>query len=149
MNEGVAASLAALTLVVGGGLATIGILSLLDLNFFKTKQKNLAALAMGLALLVATEAVFLTAGDSGRYFSGQRVDVTDCEFAAEEKHPLERRSDPAVVRNAIKQCMDRLGYDWSGEHEHCREAPLATNEFCYLPKDRFGRAVVAFQMKFE
>jgi hypothetical protein len=149
MNEGVAASLAALTLIVGGGLATIGILSLLNLNVFKSRQKNLAALAMGLALLVATEAVFLTGGSSGRYFSGQKVDVTDCEYVAEGKHPLERRSNPGIVRDEIKHCMDRLGYEWSDGHEHCREAPLATNEFCYLPKDRFGRVLVAFQMKFE
>jgi len=149
MNEGVAGSLGAMVLIVGGGLLTIGLLSLLDLDFFKSKQRNLGALAMGLALVVASEAVFLTSSGSGRYFSGQRADVTDCEFATEEAHPEERRTNPGLVRAEILKCMDRLGYDWTTDHEHCREAPVATNEFCYLPKDRFGRVLVAFQMKFE
>jgi len=149
MNEGVASFFALFTLLIGGGLVAIGILSLLGLSFFKSKIADRVALAVGLAFLVATEATFVTNGDSGRYLSGQRIDVTECEYQVETAFPEERRTNRVMVREKIISCMDRLGYDWSEAHEHCREAPLATNVLCYLPKSSFARTIVAFQSKFE
>lgn len=165
MNDGVAGLIAVLALLGGATLFTMGALSLLvrpNPDDQARKQgaraarktgdrtaKNLAALAFGLALVVGAEAVFMTSGLGGRYLSGQKIDVTECEYQIEEAHPQERRNNPQLVRKEIVGCMDRLGYEWTQEHDHCREAPLATNVFCYLPKDKFSRVVVAFQARFE
>ena len=150
MNEDVATFFAPFTLLLGGGLVALGLLSFIDLNYFKTVLRARAALAVGLLFIVATEALFLTSSSSGRYFPGQKLDVTDCEFLAERDHPLDRgKSGNTVIHDDIVACMARLGYDWTLDHDHCKEAPIATNAFCYLPKAALQRTVVAFQMRFE
>lgn len=149
MNEGIAPFLSPLTLLLGGGLLAIGLLSLIDLHFFKAKWQGKAALAVGLLFILATEAMFVTSGASGRYFEGQKLDVTDCEFQAERDFPSERRSNPKLIHDKIVACMETLGYDWSREHYHCVEAPISTNAFCYLPRAPMQRSIVAWQMRFE
>jgi hypothetical protein len=149
MNEGAGVFFSPLTLLLGGGLLALGFLSLLGMNFFKTRSQGVVALAMGLAFIVATEAMFVTSSGGGRYFAAQSADVTDCEYEAEQANPLERGKHTSVIPDKIRACMDRLGYDWTTDHPHCEEAKLATNTFCYLPKTRFSRAIVAWQMKFE
>jgi len=135
--------------MAGGALLAIGLLSFFDLHFFKTKWQGKAALAAGLLFLLATETMFLTSSGGGRYFYGQNADVVDCEYEIEQAFPFERGKKGGVIDENIKQCMDRLGYDWTVGHRHCQEAELATNSFCYLPKKTFARAIVAFQMQFE
>ncbi|MFY9628878.1 MAG: hypothetical protein WAK03_12120 [Methylocystis sp.] len=149
MNEDIGTFFAPITLLIGGALIAAGLLSFLDLNYFKTKLRARVALAVGLAFLFATEAMFLASSGAGRYLAGQRLDVTDCEFKVEEAFPLERGKSGNVIGQNIKQCMDQLGYEWAIDHAHCQEAKLATNTFCYLPRNPFARAIVAFQMKFE
>ena len=127
----------------------LGLLAFIDLNYFKTKLRARMALALGLAFLVATEAMFLTSSGSGRYFAGQNLDVTDCEYEVEAANPEERGKASVRIAEGIRICMDRLGYDWTTEHPHCAEAKLATNVFCYLPKASLSRRIVAFQMQFE
>lgn len=149
MNEGIAPFLSPITLLLGAGLFVFGLLSLFDLNFFKTRTQGLIALALGLVFILATEAMFVTSGGSGRYFEGQKIDVTDCEYQIERDFPLERRENPKLVHDKIVACMDALGYDWSEDHYHCGEARLATNAFCYAPRAPMQRAIVAWQMRFE
>jgi hypothetical protein len=93
--------------------------------------------------------MFVTSGASGRYFEGQKIDVTDCEYQVERDFPLERRANPQLIEDKIKSCMDNFGYEWSEAHEHCREAKLSTNVFCYLPRTGMQRSIVAWQMRFE
>jgi hypothetical protein len=45
--------------------------------------------------------------------------------------------------------MAQSGYAWTNDHEHCKEAPLATNPLCYLPTGLFDRAVTKVQVAFE
>jgi hypothetical protein len=149
MNEGIAPFLSPITLFLGGGLLAIGLLSLLDLHFFKTKTQGMIALVLGLVFILATEAMFVTSGASGRYFEGMKMDVTDCEFQVERDFPAERRDNPGLIDQKIKACMDMLGYDWSEAHYHCQEARLSTNVFCYLPRASMQKSIVAFQMRFE
>ncbi len=150
MNEDIATFFAPFTLLLGGGLVALGLLSFFGLDYFKTKLRARVALATGLLFILATEALFLTSSSSGRYFPGQKMDVTDCEFAAERDYPLERgKAGSHVIHDQIVACMGKLGYDWSNEHDHCREAPIATNAFCYLPKAALQRSLVALQMRFE
>ena len=149
MENGLATFFAPITLLAGGGLVAVGLLAFFDLNFFKTKLRAKVGLAIGLAFLTATEAMFLTSSGAGRYLAGLRLDVTDCEFRVEEAFPLERGKPGRVISDNIKACMDELGYDWSTDHPHCEEAKVATNTFCYLPRAPLARTIVAFQMKFE
>lgn len=149
MNEGIAPFLSPLTLIIGGGLIVIGILSLFDLHFLKSKAQEKVALILGLVFIVATEAMFVTSGASGRYLEGQKIDVTECEFQVERDFPVERRGDPQLIEQKIKACMNNLGYDWIETHEHCLEAKLSTNVFCYIPRAAMQREIVAFQMRFE
>lgn len=149
MNEGIAPFLSPLTLILGGGLLVIGILSFFDLHFLKSRTQERVALVVGLVFILATEAMFVTSGASGRYFEGQKIDVTDCEYQVERDYPLERRENPKLIEQKIKGCMDVLGYDWSETHEHCQEARLSTNAFCYIPRSPMQRSIVAFQMRFE
>ena len=149
MNENAGVFFSPITLLIGGGLFTLALLTVFGMDFFKSKFQAGVAVAMGLAFLVATEAMFMTGANAGRYFAAQGADVTDCEYKAEQANPLERGKKSSVIPDEIRACMDRLGYDWTTEHPHCEEAQLATNSFCYLPKTRFSRAIVAWQMKFE
>lgn len=149
MNEGIAPFLSPITLFIGGGLLAIGLLSLFDLHFFKTKTQGKIALAVGLVFIVATEALFVTSGASGRYFEGMKIDVTECEYQVERDFPAERRDNPKLIEQKIRTCMEDLGYDWADAHEHCQEARLSTNVFCYLPRAAMQRSIVAFQMRFE
>jgi hypothetical protein len=149
MNEGIAPFLTPLTMIFGGGLVVVGILSLFDLHFLKSRTQEKAALILGLLLIVATEAMFVTSDASGGYFEGQKIDVTECEYQAERDYPLERRGNPKLIEEKIKACMDKLGYDWVETHDHCLEAKLSTNVFCYLPRTTMQRTIVGFQMRFE
>ena len=150
MNEDIATFIAPATLLLGGGLVAAGLLSFLDLNFFRTKTQSKVALAAGLLFILATELLFMTSSQSARFFGGQKLTVTDCELDGETAYPMERQKKKSdAIHNYIVQCMDKFGYDWTVAHDHCHEAPIATNVFCYLPKRAFDRTLVAFQMKFE
>jgi hypothetical protein len=149
MNEDIAAFIAPLTLVLGGGLLAVGILSLVGLDFFDSKFKGGVAFAIGLAFIVATELIFVTSSQSGRFFSGLKADVTDCELDSETQLPDERHKDSKILHDHIVACMERLGYEWNVDHAHCKEARIATNSFCYLPTRPMARAIVKMQTAFE
>jgi hypothetical protein len=149
MNEDISAFIVPLTLVLGGGLLALGGLSFIGVDYFDSKFKSRVAFAVGLAFIVATELIFVTSSSSGRYFAGIKIDVTDCELDAETRLPEERHKKSKIMHDDIVACMVKLGYEWSGDHDHCREAEIATNSFCYLPTRPVARAIVKFQTAFE
>ncbi len=149
MNEGIAPFFAPFTLLIGGALLAVGLLSLFDLHFFKTPLRGKVALAVGLAFMLATQVMFATSSAGGRYFEGQKALLTDCEYKVERDYPTERRDNPKLIGEKITACMSDMGYEWSVAQAHCAEAPLATNVFCYLPSGAMERRIVAFQMGFE
>lgn len=149
MNEDMSAFMAPLTLILGGGLFALGALSFFGINYFKTKFAGGVAFAIGLAFIVATEFIFVTGSSSGRFFSGQKIDVTECELDGETKLPEERHKNSKVLHDYIVGCMAKLGYEWNADHEHCQEAQIATNSFCYLPMRPMARAIVKLQTRFE
>lgn len=149
MNEDISAFIVPLTLILGGGLFALGALSFIGVDYFKTKFRNRVAFAIGLAFIVATELIFVTSSSSGRFFAGLKLDVTDCELDGETRLPEERHKDSKVLHDYIVACMSKLGYEWNVEHEHCKEARIATNSFCYLPMRPMARAIVRLQTKFE
>jgi hypothetical protein len=149
MNEDISGFIVPLTLILGGGLVALGALSVFGLDFFKTKFAGGVAFAIGLAFIVVTELIFVTSSQSGRFFSGLKLDVTDCELDGETKLPQERNKNSKILHDYIVGCMERLGYEWNDDHDHCKEAQIATNSFCYLPTRPMARAIVKFQTAFE
>jgi len=143
------AFVAPMTLALGAGLFAAGLLSFLDIHFFKTKLAERAALAAGLALILMTELMFASSNMSQRFLNGQRSDVLECRLDAETALPEERQKNSQEMRNRIVQCMKGFGYEWTTGHKRCKEAPVATNAFCYLPTRPFDRVVTEFLMMFE
>lgn len=140
---------APVTLLLGAGLFAAGALSFLDIHFFKTKFGERAALAGGLALIVVTEFIFASSSMSMRFLNGQRSNVLECRLDAETALPDERNKNSPIIHDHIIRCMNGFGYEWTTGHSRCKEAPVATNPFCYLPMQFFDRVVTEFQMKFE
>lgn len=149
MSRDLAASVAPLTLLLGSGLVAIGLLSVLGLHYLVTRTRELAALAAGLALIVATELLLAFASSSPRFFDGQRADVLECRLEAETNLPQERHKNSLVLNDRIIGCMTRYGYEWTSRHDRCKEAPVATNPFCYLPTKPFERFVTKLQLTVE
>lgn len=147
MNQNMLTFIAPLTLVLGAGLFSAGLLSLFDIHFFKSRFAGRAALAGGLALIALTEFLFATTG--GRFLNGQRNDLLECRLNAETALPNERRENSALIHEHILRCMEGFGYEWTTVEKRCREEPVSTNPFCYLPKRFFDRVATKIQMKLE
>jgi hypothetical protein len=133
---------------VGVALATVGVLSLLDVQFRISRVTAVAAFLGGLAMVVGAEAGLI--GSSSSFYKAQQIQTSACELDGESAYPQNRRLDPdRLIRKYITGCMAQAGYAWTTDHEHCREAPLATNPLCYLPTGLFDRAVTKVQVAFE
>ena len=143
------AFVAPMTLVLGAGLFAAGLLSFLDIHLFKTKLAERAALAAGLALILLTELIFASSNMSQRFLNGQRSDVLECRLDAETALPEERHKNSQEMQNRIVQCMKGFGYEWTTGRKRCKEAPVATNAYCYLPTRPFDRVVTELLMMFE
>ncbi len=133
---------------VGVALATVGLLSLLDVQFKVSKVTAIAAFVGGMIMVVGAEAGLI--GASSSFFKAQQIQTSACELDGESSYPDNRRVDPDhLIRKYILGCMAHAGYAWTSAHEHCKEAPLATNPLCYLPTGLFDRAVTRVQVAFE
>jgi hypothetical protein len=140
------AFMAPLTLGLGAGLLAAGMLSFLDIHFFKTRLAERAALADGLSLIVVAELIFASSDMSMRFLNGQRSDVLECRLDAETALPEERHKDSRVMQVKIIECMKKFGYEWVPDGVRCKEATVATNPFCYLPTRGFDRAMTKLLM---
>jgi hypothetical protein len=143
------AFVAPVTLVLGAGLFAAGALSLIGIHFLKTRLAERIAFVAGLALIVLTEFMFASSNLSTRFINGQRADVLECRRDAETDLPMERHIDSPRLQSRIVECMNKFGYEWTVGHTHCREAPVATNPFCYLPTRQFDRLATKFLFLFE
>lgn len=149
VNEGMITFVAPLTVVLGAGLFAAGILSFFGIHFFKSKTRERAALAGGLALIVLTEIMFATSGLSTRFLNGQRSNLLQCRMEAESALPLERHKSSRLIHEHIVRCMSDYGYEWTEASRRCKEEPVSTKPFCYLPTRTFDRIVTQVQMAFE
>ncbi|MBM3562723.1 MAG: hypothetical protein FJX16_05125 [Alphaproteobacteria bacterium] len=133
---------------VGVALAAYGVLSLHDAQFRTSKVTATGAFLGGMAMVVGAEAGLI--GSSSSFYKAQQIQTSACELNGESAYPENRRLDPHhLIRTHILGCMARSGYAWTTDHEHCKEAPLATNPLCYLPTSLFDRAVTRVQVAFE
>lgn len=132
---------------IGCVLATLGGLYFLDVKFLRRRGSAVAALIAGLSLAGSAEAALI--GSSSSFFKAQQIRTSACELEGETAHPESRRSDKGrLIHFHIRDCMKTAGYVWESGQEHCKEAPLATNPFCYLPENAFERMVTGLQVAF-
>jgi hypothetical protein len=132
---------------IGCILAVAGGLHFMDVKFLKGRVSASAAVVAGLLLAGSAEAALV--GSSSSFFKAQQIRTSACELEGETAHPEHRRSDQGrVIDHHIRDCMTSAGYVWASEQQHCKEAPVATNPFCYAPANAFERAVTGFQVTF-
>jgi hypothetical protein len=149
MNQDMMTFIAPLSLVLGAGLFAAGVLSFFDIHFFKNRFAERAALAGGLVLIVLTEFIFAASGMSMRFLNGQRSDLLECRLNVETALPNERHKNSLTIHEHVVRCMNGFGYEWTTAHTRCKEEPISTNPFCYLPTHRFDRVVTEALMMFE
>lgn len=148
MNQDLSVFITPLALVVGCALIAAGGLFFVDVQFVRSRLQAIAALVGGFLIIGLLE--ILLAGSSVSFFKAQQVQTSICELEGESAHPEARLGgDAPIIREHILACMQGAGYEWSPSHRNCKDAPLATNPYCYLPAGGFDRAVTAFQLKFE
>ncbi len=148
MNQDLAVFIVPFALILGCGLLTAGGLYFINIRFLKDARYAIASLAAGAIVLAVLEIVLY--GSSVGFLKEQQLKTSLCELDAESAHPEARLgANPAVLHRAITGCMQEAGYEWDGGHRHCKDAPVATNAFCYIPTAAFDRAITGFQMNFE
>ena len=133
---------------VGSALVTAGVLYFFDIKFCSDKTQAIAALIGGVLMVGGAELALV--GSSVSFFKAQQVQTSACELEGETAHPENRRRDlNNVIYTHIVGCMKAAGYVWTTEHQHCKEAPVASNSLCYLPSGAFARVVTIAQVEFE
>ena len=83
------------------------------------------------------------------FFENQKVVVGYCHVEAEKANPSQRGTQSDALNKSIAACLSKEGYEWSPDHRRCKEAPLAMNEYCYLPTAFFSRLITNVQLMFE
>ncbi len=118
---------------------------------FETRSKLAQGLVFSAAgfMFVAGMTVHFTGSTNTAFLRGQRQQASACELASETAHPAERHGATGVVSRGIVACMETAGFDWTPDAAQCKEAPAATNSYCYLPKSRFDRAITLAQLIFD
>jgi hypothetical protein len=148
MDQNLTIFLAPICIIVGGGLIAFGGLTLFGLDlFYKTKSQAILGICAGLVLLGVLEIRFY--GSSASFFENQKVVVSYCHVVAEKANPGQRGTQSDALNKSIAACLSKEGYEWSPEHRRCKEAPLAMNEYCYLPTAFFNRLITETQLLFE
>ena len=133
----------ACVLIAFGGLYFLGA----RLVFSNGLQASLAIIS---GLLLGGGAEAMLAGSSSSFYKAQQIQTSACELEGESAHPNDRRRDAGhVIKDHIVGCMKAAGYQWTTEHRHCQEAPVAMNPLCYLPDGPFSHMVTLAQVVFE
>ena len=148
MNQDLAVFITPGALIIGCALIAAAGLYAIDIRFLKSRAQAIASLLSGFAIIGLLEIVL--AGSSVSFFKAQQVQTSACELEGESAHPEARRgTDDKTIQNHITACMRDAGYEWTIRHRGCKEAPLATNPYCYLPIALFDRTITSIQLRFE
>jgi hypothetical protein len=148
MNQDLSVFITPFALIIGCALIAAGGLYFIDIRFLTSRVQAIAALVAGAVVLGVLEIVL--AGASVSFLKAQQVQTSACELEGETAHPEARLgADTNIIDEHIRACMRNAGYEWSPEHRNCKDAPVATNPYCYLPVGGFDRTITAFQLKFE
>jgi hypothetical protein len=148
MDQDLTIFLAPVCIFIGGGLIAFGGLTLFGLDLlFKTKTQAILGICAGLVILGALEIRFYSS--SASFLENQKVVVSYCHVVAEKANPGQRGTQSDAINKSLAECLSKEGYEWSPEHRRCKEAPLAMNEYCYLPTAFFSRLITKIQLIFE
>jgi hypothetical protein len=148
MNQEMAVFLVPLLLGVGAVLTTGGGLYFFGIKFLANARQAGAALAGGIFIFAVLQ--ILLYGSATAFYNAQQLQTSDCELQGESAHPEARQgADPTALHRAITACMKEAGYEWVGQHRQCKDAPVATNPYCYLPTDGFDRAITSLQLSLQ
>jgi hypothetical protein len=134
-------------LVIFGGVGFIKSCPVL----FQTKSQLAQGVVFAAAgfMFVAGMTVHFTGSTNTAFLRGQRQQTSSCELASEAAHPDQRGRSAGVIGRDIIGCMKDAGFDWTLDAPQCKEAPVATNSYCYLPKESFARTVTLAQLAFD
>ncbi len=131
--------------VVGGVGFMRGNLVLMD-NHSRLAQGSVFAVAA--IVFVAGIGVHFMASSNTAFLKGQMAQTSRCELEGESAHPDARRSQSGVIGQYIVSCMASSSFGWTDQARFCREAPVATNGYCYEPIAWFDRLVTQAQLAF-
>src|SRR6202047_5506011 len=142
MDQKLTIFLAPFLSIVGGGLIAFAPTLFGLALVFKTKSQAILGICAGFVLLGALE-IF---GSSASFFENQKVVVSYCHVVAESANHGKGGTQSDAINKSIAACLSKEGYEWSPEHRRCKEAPLAMNEYCYLPTAFFSRLITKVQL---
>jgi hypothetical protein len=131
--------------IVGGVGFMRGNLVLMD-NRSRIAQGSVFALAA--FMFVAGIGVHFTGSSNTAFLKGQMAQTSRCELDGEHAYPDARRGRSGIIGKYIVSCMASSGFDWTDQSQLCREAPVATNGYCYEPTAWFDRVVTQAQLAF-
>jgi hypothetical protein len=100
-------------------------------------------------MFIAGMAVHFTGSTNTAFLRGQHQQTSACQLSSEAAHPDQRGGSAGVIGRGVIDCMQAAGFEWTPEAAQCKEAPVATNSYCYLPRARFARAVTEAQLAFD
>ena len=153
MSADLAALIMGATFVLGFMMVIVGGVSFMKshLVLFQTRSKLAQGVIFAAAafMFVAGMTVHFTGSTNTAFLRGQRQQTSACELSSESAHPNERFGHAGVIGGDIVACMSAAGYDWTQELAQCKEAPVATNSYCYLPKAGFDRTITLAQLAFD
>ena len=137
--------LGAIMIVQGGVGFMQSHLVLLDTNS-KLAQTTIFALAA--LMFVAGIGVHVTGSSNTAFLKGQMAQTSQCELESEAANPAARGGTSGVIGRQIVACMQKAGFDWAAQTPLCREAPMATNGYCYQSASWLDRVITGAQLVF-
>ncbi|WP_051133900.1 hypothetical protein [Methylocystis sp. ATCC 49242] len=100
-----------------------------------------SVLALAAFMFVAGIGVHFTGSSNTAFLKGQMAQTSRCELDGESAYPDARRGRSGIIGKYIVSCTASSGFDWTDQSQLCREAPVATNGYCYEPTAWFDRVV--------
>ena len=137
--------LGAIMIVQGGVGFMQSRLVLLDTN---SRLAQTMIFALAAFMFVAGIGVHFTGSSNTAFLKGQLAQTSQCELESEAANPAARGGSSGVIGRQIIACMRNSGFDWAAEAPLCREAPMATNGYCYQSASWLDRAIVHAQLAF-
>lgn len=134
------------TMIVGGGIGFMQSQPVLIESRSRLAQELIFAAAA--VMFVAGIGVHFTGSSNTAFLKGQLAQTSLCELESESTNPAARGKFPDVIGAQIIACMKKSGFNHVTDPALCREAPVATNGFCYEPAAWVDRAITRFQLAF-
>ena len=137
--------LGAIMIVQGGVGFMQSHLVLLDTN---SKLAQTMIFSVAVFMFVAGVGVHFTGSSNTAFLKGQMAQTSQCELESEAANPAARGGSSGVIGRQIVACMRKSGFDWVDRAPLCREAPVATNGYCYQSASWLDRAITGVQLAF-